>query len=205
MIVTLLSIVSPFFPFFTGINKRNAIWRYVLVCILFDLCISIGRRLIPDFPVKLTANVFVLIEFVAICSIYKPILFSRRSAIFSVLILIPSTVFVIHTNSLGLQRFNMVGASFFHFSYICLSVIGLYMLLKLSPAMHITDSDYFWLNSAFLVYGAGNVLLFLFRDQLIELKPDLFLVLWKYMHALLNIIKNILLGIALIRLKQNTI
>ena len=195
MPLAFISILSPLVPLLVGIKKRYSIlWLYVFTGFFFDLLISILKRIPANR--HWAANLFVLVEFLLISFYYKKKIF--RSAIFFYsLIMILSAFFVCTTLAKILTDLNTFGYSIFLFIFILYGITGLYLILKEKKMLFIEKSSFFWANAAFILYASGNFLLFLFKDFMHEKNLLAFNLLWAVCFLTLNILKNLLLAIAL--------
>ena len=71
-----------------------------------------------------------------------------------------------------------------------------YWLLKELPTMHLHKLPMFWINSAFMIYFAGNLFLFVFTSYLVSVLKDNLLVYWS-LHNFLGIIEMTMIIFAL--------
>lgn len=192
----IISILSPLFPLIAGFRRRfTLLWLYVLTGFSFDLLITLIRRVL-HWPHYLAANLFVLAEFLLVSFIYKDKIFKKPALFYSFTGLL-SLFFIATTYEKAVADFNTFGSSFFSFSYIIYGIAGLYTLLQEQKVVFLEKSSFFWVNVAFIIYASGNFLLFLFRYYLQENDLELYKLLWSTFFLSLNVVKNILLGIAL--------
>jgi hypothetical protein len=194
----ILSVVSPAIPLWTGRNEKNSLlWLYVATGLSFDLLINVLKRLL-HVNHYWAANLFVLTEFIFVSLIYRN-LFLRNARAFYWIMALFIAYFLATTVSASIWKFNTAGASVFYFTYIIYSIRGLYRLLAEQKFLFLEQSREFWVHCAFLVYGSGNFLLFLFSDYLMGADNHLFQLLWSLFFLLINITLNMLLAIALRR------
>lgn len=189
-------------PIFIGIRHRFVLlWYYAIAGLFFDLLILLLKRVL-HLNYSWAGNAFVLTEFVLITAYYSPHFFRRNKALW-VLPAIPALYFVTTTWLNGIGKFNAIGASVFCFFFILYGIVGLYKMLQEQRVLFLERSSFFWVNVAFIIYASGNFLLFLFMDYLSQYNDRMLVVLWAASFLMLNIIKNILLGIALSKKAQH--
>jgi hypothetical protein len=158
-------------------------------------------RRVLEISHKWPANLFMLLEFILLSIVYREQIIKNKK-LFSLFVLAGSCLFVAHTITTSIMSFNMLGSSFFFFSYLVYGLVGLYTILKKQEVTFLERSWFFWLNVALIVYASGNFFIFLFRDYMIQVDQQLYLKLWNNIFLLLNIIKNILIAVALYHLKK---
>jgi hypothetical protein len=197
----ILSIVSPIWGLCFGIKfRRNPIWIYLLVCFLFDLTVSIGKRY-TALDVPMISNLFVVVEYLLVTWIYTKTVRENFVLLESIQLLL--VVFLITTSINGFHVFNILAASLFHLAFLFYSLLCFFSLIKYPQKTFKDKSILFWCNVAFIIYGSGNFILFLFFDELKKTNTASSLRLWSYVHSSLNIFKNLMLAIALIKNKRN--
>lgn len=171
------------------------LWFYPLTGFAFDILVSIFKR-IGSSGNGWVSNLFVLTEFIILSFIYRKRVFPNDRVFF--LFTGAMVVFFVSTTlNASLVRFNMFGASFFSFSYIVYGLLGFRSILKETDIVSLERYWFFWLNTAVLTYASGTFLLFLFKDYLWAVNEVFYKQLWNSLFQLLNIIKNILLAVAL--------
>jgi len=171
------------------------LWFYPLTGFAFDILVSIFKR-IGSGGNGWVSNLFVLTEFLILSFIYRKRVFPNDRVFFlftGALVLF----FISTTFNTSLVRFNLFGASFFSFSYIVYGLLGFRSILKEKDIMALERYWFFWLNTAVLTYASGTFLLFLFRDYLWSVNEVFYKQLWNSLFLSLNIIKNLLLAVAL--------
>jgi len=197
-IFLILSLTLPAITLVVGFrNRHTLLWLFVAAGLFFDISISFTRRVLV-INHYWAANLSVLSEFLFISCIYQKRFF-RKSPLFILTIFVCCACFLISTFSDSVWKFNTTGASLFYLTYIVYAIVGLYIQLREQKVIFLERSGDFWMNTAFIIYGSGNFLLFLFTDYLKSTNTDLFRTLWSTSFLLLNIVVNILLAIALSR------
>jgi hypothetical protein len=198
-----VSILSPLIPLWVGRNEKTSlVWLYMAAALCFDLLINTNKRVLY-FNHYWLANLFVLAEYMFISFIYKPLLF-KRSVLFCMTLITFALYFVFTTLANSVWKFNTKGASIFHFIYILFAIAGMYKLLIEQKVLFMENDRTFWLHCAFLIYGSGNFLLFLFTDHLMTTDNKVFQLLWAIFFLFISTTSNVLLAIALSRKKIAT-
>jgi hypothetical protein len=200
-IIKLLSIFSPLIALVAGYRQRfTLLWYYVLAGLFFDLLLPLLKRGL-EVNHFWAGNLFILVEFLMISFYYRERIF-RNKLLFGSIVLIGSMFFITSTTVKSVFAFNAFGASVFFFVYIVYGIVGLYKMLQAQNELFLERSSFFWVNVAFIIYASGNFLLFLFMDYLRQHDDKTLLMLWATSFQILNIIKNIVLGIALSKKSQ---
>jgi hypothetical protein len=75
-----------------------------------------------------------------------------------------------------------------HAIVIVFTTIGFYKIFKSEALIFIEKSAFFWLNSAFLIYASGSIIITIFSKYLIERDPELQLFFWTYLFGTVNIV-----------------
>ncbi len=200
----LLSILSPLFPLFTGWkNKRSYMWIYALLGIGTDLAVYLSKHYFHTSYYWM-GNLFLLSEFLLISFYFRSKIFKSSLVflgvnmgicIFYILYMLLSTSYA--------DRFNYTASSLFNLYYILLTIAGFYVLIKEAKLLPAERSSFFWVNTALLVYSAGNFFIFLLRNKINHTNPEIMLILWSAIFLSLNIAKNLLLGIAFLQQKSS--
>ena len=85
-------------------------------------------------------------------------------------------------------EFNTYAFSLLHAIVIVFTTIGFYKIFKSEALIFIEKSAFFWLNSAFLIYASGSIIITIFSKYLIERDPELQLFFWTYLFGTVNIV-----------------
>lgn len=190
------SILSPLITLLISLkNKASLLWLFVATGLFFDLIISFTRRVL-ELNHYWLANLSALTDFIFVSIIFRKNVLKNKTVFYAVAGIV-SVAFIISTLYNSIWQFNTKGISLFYFMYIAYSILGFYNLLQQQKVIFLGRSDVFWINTAFLVYGSGNFLLFLFTDYLKSTNNDLFRILWSTFFLIINIVFNILLALAL--------
>lgn len=196
----LVSILSPIFPLLAGRTKRDhPLWWYALLCIVTEMLLS-GTKHLTSFNYKIFPNPFLLLEFLLVSLYFWRAVWNGSRAFF-ILAAALVVLFVVRVISCGVSNFNMQAAALFYFAYIVYGIAGFYTMMRQSEEVFLEQSSFFWINVGFLIYGSGDFLLFLFKPELETANYRLYIGLWRYMFASINIIRNCCVGIALLYYK----
>ncbi|PSK92156.1 hypothetical protein [Taibaiella chishuiensis] len=201
--LVLLSTLAPFFPLIAGFRQRSSIiWWYCLFSLTTDLLTYYLRQ--QEIQLSLPGNIFAGIEFLCLLFFYKNKVFLRRNTLFYI-ILASGILFFLTTTSLGPGWFtlNRMGITMFLLLYIVLALTGFYMLLREQNSRSAERSSFFWVNTAVLLFASGAFFMFLYTANIKSAADKKALSqLWFTLFQVINILKNILLGIALIQKQE---
>lgn len=198
MVLLLISILSPLIPLVTGYRqaRRNPLWWYALICILSDTSIFIVKRAL-HLNFAWIANLFVIAELFLFIMYFKSKVF-RKNTLLYYLLFASFLFFTVHTSlTKGWFIVNRTGISVLLGIYMLCCIAGFYKILKEQKILHLEQSSLFWSNVAILIYASGAFFLFLVADTLRAENKVAMGQLWGTLFLSLNILKNILLGIAL--------
>lgn len=195
-----LSTLAPLLPLGTGIKRRsNLLWWYCLFSLTTDL-ITYYLRWKLDTGNAIPGNIFALVEFSCILFYYKNKVF-RKDTLFYILLTGGYLLFLFTTGyGSGWTRLNRIGICIFLISYMALALTGFYNIIKEQRTTAIEQSSFFWANTAIFIFAAGAFFMFLATAN-IRSKADgeALSQLWFSLFQVINILKNILLGIALFK------
>lgn len=196
IILFYLSLCAPLLTISIGWDKKNQIWTYALIALLFDLFISVFLKTLMKTNQEWAGNIFLLIDFIMVSWYYKKYIFKSAVLFYSIT---GSLVvfFIINTMMHSWHVFNLFAASFFCLSYIIYAVAGFYQIMKVQEMVFLHQSSFFWTNVAFLIYASGNFMLFLSKDFLMETDRPFFVQLWSVIFLSLNISKHVFLAIGI--------
>ena len=198
-----VSTLAPLFPLIVGFRKRwsTVIWWYCLISLTTDLLTYYFRH--QHIATSLPGNIFALAEFSCILFFYKNKVF-RKDTLFYIT-LVCGCLFFLSTTTFGLDwlKLNRIGISVFLVTYILLALIGFYTLIKEQQVTFVEQSSFFWANTAIFLFAAGAIFMFLATAN-IKTKVDrqALTQLWGTLFQTINILKNLLLGIALIKKQE---
>lgn len=200
----LISILSPLIPIIAGFrNRSNTLWWYSICSILNDCMIPVIRKTLGA-EISVSSNIFAICEFILLLFYYKNRVF-RRDTLFYFVLFVNIFLFLALTSSdTGWLTLNRLGISIFMIQYIGLSIAGFLTILRQQKIVFLERSSFFWSNVAILTYSSGAFFLFLFTIHITDSEDWLALYrLWGTLFLSLNILKNILLGIALSKKEES--
>jgi hypothetical protein len=175
-------------------KNETLLWRYALTGFLFDVVTGIFLfHSNIKFPLF---NLFAWIEFFFVTRFYSQELGSNFKQVFwitcaSAGAIILYSLFTFKTNIL---KFNSVGLSAFYVCYILYSILGFFRIIKEQKVLFLERSQFFWLNTAWLIYPAGVLFIFLFEDYYNSHHKKEIDNIW-ILVCILNIIKYIFIAI----------
>lgn len=184
------------------IRLRNLTWeqqivlRLVGISIFFEFAaLYIGAALdLKNLPLL---HIFTVLQFYLLALIYRrnlpPVIPTRIInwlIIVFVVIAILSAIFLE-----GLLRFNTYPRALESIMLIFFSLTFFYKTLKELKIKKLEREPVFWINSGVLIYFSGSLLIFIVSNYFFT-SDDILFVAWG-IHAILNIVNNLLYGIAL--------
>lgn len=197
--ISLFSVLIPLAMSLFQWNKLPSGWailRWLLVASLLADCLSYltGWLFRNSFPV---INLFFLIEFTVIAYIFSN--FYNAKKVVSIVYAVYFLYFVINILFFESPLRMLTNTSML--AMLLLIVLLLYYLynLMIDPVViHIEREPVFWIAFAFLFYKSGSLFVFLTYNQAINLRA-INKITWNIwnIHNLCNILKNILIAIAL--------
>ncbi len=198
MLLTLISAFSALLSFVAGMKTKGVLWAYMLTSCIYDSFVF-SLQLRSDADWLWTRNFFLPLEYTCISVYYKKEVFDKSMA-FSVSGAAALALFLIPVALApkGWLAFNYTGALVLNFYYILLALAGYRMLFREQKNSFLEKSPFFWANTAIAMYAAGGLLLCLLRGITAHPHPAM-PPIWPYLFLSLNILKNILTGIALTR------
>jgi hypothetical protein len=127
--------------------------------------------------------------------LYKKKVFYKKNTFFFVLLILGLLFFISHTTQThNWFKLNRKGISILTLVYIINCIISFHNILREQKVIFLEKLSFFWVNTALLLYSSGAFFLFLIYDDLNNKEQKM---LWGTVFLSLNILKNILLGIAL--------
>ncbi len=148
-------------------------------------------------------NSSVIIETLLICLFYYTIILNKWfkiiiiQALFFFIILSVQQIIVTSKGSL-----SYVSLTVESIIIVILSILTFHDLLKNAIYSNILSAPVFWINSGFLLFFSGNLLLHLFSHYLQEYAEKAFYELWGF-HSILNIILYLFISIAFWKTKTS--
>jgi hypothetical protein len=144
-----------------------------------------------------TNNIYTIIQFLILCSVFYLCFNNARVKRFLLLSLFLYLIFSI-INILFIEGFanrNTNLRTVSGISFIIISVYYFSYLLQNQPVDNIIRYPMFWINSAVLIYFSGNIFLYAANNIISFERIYLFYYL---IHNMLNVIKNLLFSAAFI-------
>ncbi|HEY9179041.1 MAG TPA: hypothetical protein VIN07_15215 [Flavipsychrobacter sp.] len=190
------SIFSHLLPLIIGKRQNNALlWIYILTGFCFELVLTSFKRLIQieGFDYHIIGNIYFITEFILIAFYYYARIFKSK-VVFTWLLL--SLLALYAVTFYGNTVVSGKGEGLFIVAFMVFSIIGLYRQLKNVTTKKIEQSQFFWVNTGFLLYAAGSLPIFITVDTLLQINQDTLYKLWIFRNVL-NIIKNIIFAKAL--------
>lgn len=191
------SMASPMFAIIAGrrLYRRSFLWYYCVIAMIFDILAYILKNIV-HVNYYWPGNVFVTIEFLSFIFFFRSTEFSlsRKFLPLSLIVL------VIYFSTFVKRSFfelNSFGISLLYFYYIILSLLGFHRALIKPKAFFIEKTSFFWANTAIFIYTSGAFFILLFQEVLKKQNVQVLAEIWGTLFLSLNILKNILLGIAL--------
>jgi hypothetical protein len=199
-----ISVFSPIVAIVIGWKKRSLLWCYACIGFLVDFISFASNRtgILPHH--KWLYNAFILTEFFIFFSIYGQLLQNKRKRILFTLYAL--SFFFYYLFSLALQArslffildpINQSNIAVLFVFYISLGIMGLYKLLTLDGIIYLEKEWLFWVSTALLLYGSGDIFLFLFGDHFTSKSDSKYISLWYFVHPTMNTIKNLLIALAI--------
>lgn len=193
---TLVTILFPLTCLLIVLNLQPPSFKWLTVILLFSMSCDLGALLLIGLKLNPNpANNFHTLINPLFLSFFYFHSIQRRSLV-RPLVIANLLMFIFSLlNMLYIQK-----TTFNSFSTIpeCLLILSLsisyyYKLLKDLPTKKIQGIPLFWVISAFSLTTAGKLILYSFRDYLINTVNDNLIFLWS-LHNLLSVLGNLLIG-----------
>jgi hypothetical protein len=187
-----ISIISPLAALFIGIKQRfSLLWIYTASGFVTEI---ISNQL-GEYR-HVLGNFFLLLEFFLISFYYRKLVY-KKMFVFIVVMTSISIYFICNTISSSILVFNFWGGSLFCAVYVSYGFFGFYSILMKQQTLLLSQSSFFWANTALFIYASGCFLLFLFGPYLFKDEYKMFILLWQTFFTIFNVQLNLLLGIAM--------
>jgi len=176
---------------FTYQHDQRLLFLFGIVCLFFEV-LSYFTYMIGNNLYLL--HFYTIIEFSMIASIFSTTILSKRTTIYLIVGFVSFALlngFFIE----GLNHYNANVRAIECITLIFLSLLFFYQTLNNNKARRLEHLPMFWISVAVLLYFSGNFLVFLISEYALVSERMSFTI-WG-IHALINIIKNILFAIAL--------
>jgi hypothetical protein len=201
-----LIVYSKFFallPIFLFVWKYRLLKRemwVVGVYMLLALCTQFSAAMLSDQKINNLPllHLYTIIEFLCIVWFYKRLLahclpnrFFAGLGIGFVCISILNSIFL-----QDVFTFNTYARSLEGLIVICLCLFWCYRTLLETRIRYLESEPAFWVNTGFLIYFSGGVLLFAFSNYILQINQHLNLYIWAF-HSLLNILLYVFISIGI--------
>lgn len=198
-ILEIISLIAPAIALVVGWQRRFALlWFYAAVGLLLD---NLGLLLKHvEINHHVSGNVFILAELLFISSYYRKHIFPIGN-LFYVWTGFLVVGFVIHTICTDPLLLNFAGLGILCAIYTGYGIAGYLKLLRNREVTYLSNSSFFWINTAFFLYGTTCCLLFLFATYLQAESWELLLSIWLGFFTIVNILRYIFIGIGLYKTK----
>lgn len=198
-----ISVVCTFLPLVSTLFCFKRVTRQYYPLILLFIISGLTETLVAIMRVKGINNFFIfhvytIIEFILIVFFYRNVYLGLIKQIWLiVLILIFLTTAYLDFRVNGLRATDNISSSTSSIFLIILSLFSLYQLIKDTSTKNITEKPIFWISSGVLCYFAGNLLVFLFSNYILEHLPGKLTIVWFSVHSFFNITYNIVVSIGI--------
>jgi len=85
-------------------------------------------------------------------------------------------------------EFNTYAYSLLHFITLVFTTFGFYKIFQSQALVFIEKSAFFWLNSAFLIFASGSIIITIFCKYLIEHDEKLLNFFWTYLFGSVSLV-----------------
>jgi hypothetical protein len=171
-----------------GWHKLGILWIYVWICLLADIAgYFLHEARIPHFWLS---NLFFLLEYACFWIFFMASLAGARekrmASIMGIVIGFYFLVTAIYNNPL---KSNYDNAAVLYAIYVVLSMLALYKVIEAIEHTRIERSPLFVFSASLLLYSAGSLFIFLFKNKLTVTFNEFMGIVWM-VRNLLNILKN---------------
>lgn len=175
------------------LRNRQKYVQFLGLFFLLSILSDFGTEIFKLFDIlNYPSNVYIILSLPALTLIYFYALGKIHRRIFT----LTNIIFIIFgiVNLLFFQKsaINSYTNALLSLIIIIYCVYYFFWLIKELPAVHLTKLPMFWINSAFLLYYAGNFFLFLSTSYLINVLNNNLLVYWT-LHNILGIVHCLIL------------
>ncbi len=196
---TIVSTLVPFSFGLIGFNRNPFYLKLLFALTGVSLICDIASFFLPYLKINpnYVGNTYRLVEFAILLTIYYHAFNNRKMLILFLSIgLLYISLFTMNLVFLQQEKINSYTETFSALVFISLSVTLFYRLMKDLPTLQIHRLPMFWINTAVLIYFAGNLFVFILTNYLVSILKNDLAVYWTF-HNLLSITKNLLFAIAL--------
>jgi len=182
-------------------GKFNFLFALFLVAAITEtICSYMGSLGINNLQIF---RIYRVIEFCLLALFFRAHLRTVQRTIWILyLIVIAPIVGGIDWLVVGPNRMDIISGTYCSILLAFLSIYSFYAMLKADLVEKILDEPVFWINSAVLIYFAGNFLLFLFSNYITKFSPQRHDLLWAVIHSTFNFSYNVLMCIGIWKLRK---
>lgn len=193
-ILSYLALGSTIIPFIFWVLRKQyfkttetIVFILILVSIFTEIACYVYQSVFRSDNIVIL-NGYAIVETTLICLFYYMTFLNKWTrifillALFFYLIMAIQQIIINHKGSIGNISLTVEAVII-----ILLSIFAFHDLLKRAIYPNILDASVFWINSAFLIFFAGNLFLYLFSSYLQKHSLYVFFELWGLWHSLLNI------------------
>lgn len=210
----ILSYISSAFaiiPFVIAISRKKYLLKEFQILGLL-IALSIITDLTSNvfsFRLKLNniliLNIYIILETLLISIFYFFVISNKTwKTLILIFIILFSTYSIIQFDSKNNIMLDNIALSAESISITIFSISTFHYILKYQIYSNILSSSVFWVNSGFLLFFSGNLILHLFSQFLQEFAQKAFYELWGF-HSILNIILYWLISIGFWKTKTSQI
>lgn len=206
-VLSKISAYSVIIPLVVGLFKLQQMsrsekyWLYLMgVSLLVEIA---GVFLIERYANnQYIYHVYTILEFTLISLFYAGVVQSRAfSWVIKGLILLFGGVVFFDNYFNGYTSMDNISTATESIVFLLYANILFFSLLKRPVYLNVAATPVFWLNSAVMLYFAGNLFIFIFSNYLETNSPKIFVQIWG-IHSVLNIIFYLLITIAFWKTKR---
>lgn len=162
-------------------------------------CIILDKYYITITPILF---IYTILEFILISLFYYRFLNRYiKSSIINIISILFILVSILCIYIFGLQKADLYARTLESFALPSYCLFLFYYVLKNLVFDNLLDSPIFWINTAILLYFAGNLVIFIFSEYIANHRSESYLLLWKSIHTFFNVSMNILFGIGFWKLR----
>jgi hypothetical protein len=174
-------------------KSEKIIFVYLVIALVTEISTFIYEYLFNSENM-LIINSYVIIEMATICLFYFYTLSYKRFRFIILAIITLFILFSIFQMALERKGISNISLTFESIIIIVLSILLFNDLLINTRYSNILSAPIFWINSGFLLFFSGNLILHLFSQFLQTYAQKALYELWGF-HSVLNIILYILISI----------
>lgn len=195
-----LALTAGLWTIFIGWRQKfSLLWCYAAVGLICENSAELLKSC--ELNYRLPGNLFVLAELLFISFYYRDKIFPTKG-MYYVMSITFAVGFAAHTIYNGIFQMNFIGLGVLCTVYIGFGIVGYLKLLKDSTITFLSNSPFFWINTAFFIYATSCCILFLFLTYLKETSYDLLISIWMWFFFAINILRYIFIGIGLYKTRK---